>query len=215
MDIANIVNTQQEIAKNRRLSAVLAAASMRDVAKQRISDEDAAATRALGQRVERAAKIRGVSLNSLDDMVKQTRGQTSRLVAGHRKSITAALATRYALALRVRLDWLREGTGEMDVREGEPSAIEAAVRATLAQLAAKGDLSQARENAQVGIDNLEVAVRWHRGAFAPEIVAAVREAALAAGIEIATRHPDQWAIELRKEERRRAPAAPAKHRRGA
>lgn len=202
MDSANIVNSQHYAAEKPSLFDTLATANMPDMGRKRVSDEDAAATRAIAQRARDAAKFRDISWNDLDKATKQTQGQTSRFLNFHRKTISAALLSRYAKALDVRLEWLRDGLGPMNPTEKMvQSGLEYGLRSSLAEL---GDRQVARENAELGLDNLAWAAddaRRNGEPFPVDVVARVRARAVENGEPFEKLTPREWGLRLEIERR--------------
>jgi hypothetical protein len=70
---------------------------------------------AIVMRIAFAMKMRELGANELDRMMGQGIGQTSRLTTGKRpRPVSYDTLLEYAAALRIRFEWLAEGTGLME-----------------------------------------------------------------------------------------------------
>jgi hypothetical protein len=164
MAIANVGQGQSE---KSNLYATLGTANIHAVPRTKTESElrREAELRAIGRRIEIAAKSRGIPVTHLDEATGQSRGQTTRLVQGERKrGVNPTTLDLYAKALRVPHKWLLLGEGDMDAPpDSEPSALATLLRRSTQR------------------DNIDTAVEYHAGEFTTTTVLTVRERAKAEG----------------------------------
>ena len=89
----------------------------------------------LGQRLKSARESRGLGTNELTRLVKLpsgkplSEGYVSSIESGRREDIPAIHAVAMCAVLRIRVEWLIEGSGPAEFRSGEMPAMETAAKA--------------------------------------------------------------------------------------